>query len=237
MGSRIQPTSHEGTTVYIWDEPRYSPTEAGRIVGLTVGRVRRWLRGYKYQHGDNVVTMAPVLTRESDSKYASFLDLVDLLFVKKFLEVGFSLQKIRSALAEAEGIVGGHHFAQRSFMTDGKNIFLWVKDSNSPHLLQLFSGGQWVIEDFIVRLARQIDFDEETGFAERWYPAGREGRVVLDPRIAFGAPTIIGTGVRTANIYDLFVGENENKQATAEWLNLRIEDVSAAIGYEQSIAA
>ncbi len=112
MGTKIGLDNQQGTPVYIWDEPRYSPTEAGRIVGLSVGRVRRWLQGYRYQHGENVVTMAPVLSRSSESKYASFLDLVDLLFVKKFLEVGFSLQKIRSALAEAEGIVGGYHFAR-----------------------------------------------------------------------------------------------------------------------------
>lgn len=227
----------QGTAVYIWDEPRYSPTEASRIVGLTVGRVSRWLRGYRYQRGEQVVTMAPVLSRESNSKYASFLDLVDLLFVKRFLEVGFSLQKIRAALTEAESVVGGHHFAQRSFMTDGKSIFLWVKESGSPHLLELFSGGQWVISDFIVHLARQIDFDEETGFAERWFPAGRAGRIVLDPRIAFGAPTIIGTGVRTANVYDLFVAEDRDERVAADWMNLRVEDVAAAVGYEQSIAA
>lgn len=223
--------------MYVWDEPRYSPTEAGRIVGLTAGRVRRWLQGYQFQLGDNVVSMGPVVSRDSSSKHASFLDLVDMLFVKKFLEFGFSLQKIRAALTEAQEIVGGHHFAQRSFMTDGKNIYLWVQETNSSNLLQLFSGGQWVIEDFIINLARQIDFDEETGFAERWYPDGREGRIVLDPRIAFGAPTVVGKGVRTENIYDLFLGEDEDREVTANWLNVDVDDVSAAVSYEKSIAA
>lgn len=223
--------------MYVWDVPRYTPTEAGRIVDLTPGRIRRWLQGYTYNLGDRTVSMNPVVTRETESKYASFLDLIDLLFVKKFIDAGFSLQKIRAALSEAQTLVGGHHFAQRSFMTDGQRIYLWIKERESKNLVELFSGGQWVIEEFAIHLAKQIDFDEETGFAERWYPAGKDGRVVLDPRIAFGAPTIIGTGVRTANVYDLFVGEDKNSEATASWLDLKIDDVHAAVHYEQSIAA
>ena len=221
----------------VWDIPRYPPAEAGRIVGLSASRVRRWLQGYSFHSDNKVVEMAPVVTRHSQAKYASFLDLMDLLFVKRFIEEGFSLQKIRAALSEAQGIIGGHHFAQRSFMTDGRNIYLRVKHRKSTSLLQLFSGGQWVIEDFILHLAKQIDFDKSTGFAERWYPAGRSGRVVLDPRFSFGAPTIIGKGVRTANVYDLYLGEQGNTKVTADWLNLSTVDVSAAVEFEQSIAA
>ena len=223
--------------MYVWEIPRYTIAEAGRIVGLSPGRVRRWLQGYSFHFDKKVVEMGPVVTRLSKSKYASFLDLMDLLFVKRFVQEGLSLQKIRAALSEAQSIVDGHHFAQRSFMTDGQNIYLRVKSSKSENLLQLFSGGQWVIEEFIIHLAKQIDFDQSTGFAERWYPSGRHGRIVLDPKFSFGAPTIIGKGVRTANIYDLFIGENENVEATADWLDLTKEDVKAAVAYEQSIAA
>ncbi len=221
----------------VWEVPRYSPTEASRIVGLSVGRVRRWLQGYEFPHGDEVIRMQPVVARDSTSKHASFLDLIDLLFVKKFIEVGFSLQKIRAALAEAYEVVGGHHFAQRSFMTDGRNIYLWVKEHQSHNLLELFSGGQLVLQEFITKLAAQIDFDEETGFAERWYPEGKDGRIVLDPRIAFGAPTIVGTGIRTANVFDFYYAEERNKRITASWLEINELDVEAAVEFEESIAA
>ena len=223
--------------MYVWETPRYSTTEAGRIVGLSPGRVRRWLQGYRFPLDDKIVEKGPVVTRRSDSKYASFLDLMDLLFVKKFIDEGFSLQKIRASLSEARSIVGGHHFAQRSFMSDGRNIYLRVKQRDSTNLLQLFSGGQWVIKEFIIRLAKQIDFDQTTGFAERWYPAGREGRVVLDPRFSFGAPVVVGKGIRTSNVYDLFLGEKENLAAAAKWLDITVGDVKAAVDFEQSIAA
>lgn len=224
-------------TMYVWDVQRYSPTEAGRIVRLSPGRVNRWLFGYEYETSGMRTKQGPVVTRSNQSSYASFLDLIDLLFVKRFLDYGFSLQKIRKALIEAESLIGGHHFAQRSFMTDGEKIYLWVKKEGSTELIQLFTGGQWVIKDFIIGLAEQIDFDSETGLAKKWYPNGKSGRVVLDPRIAFGAPSIVGKGIRTSNIYDFYCAEGQNQRKTSEWLGVARRDIDAAIEFEMALVA
>ncbi len=223
--------------MYAWDLPRYSPTEAGRIVRLSPGRVKRWLVGYEYDSAGVTTKQGPIVTRQTDSSYATFLDLIDLLFVKRFLDFGFSLQKIRKALTEAKSIVGGHHFAQRSFMTDGRNIYLKVKEGGADNLIQLFTGGQWVIKDIILKYAEQIDFDERTGFAEKWFPNGKRGRIVLDPRVAFGAPTITGTGVRTSNVYDFYLAEDEKADEVSSWLQIGQDDVMAAVYFERSLAA
>jgi uncharacterized protein (DUF433 family) len=172
-----------------------------------------------------------------DTGYASFLDLIDLLFVRRFLDNGFSLQRIRKALAEAETIIGGHHFAQRVYFTDGREIFLRVKGKDTENLLQLLSGGQWVISTVILDMAKQVDFDQETGFAEKWFPAGRDAGVVIDPRICFGAPTIVGRGVRTSNVYDLFVAERKDTRLVSEWMNLQEREVQSAVQFEQALAA
>ncbi len=231
--------------MYAWDIPRYTPTEAGRLAGLKPDRVRRWLRGYEYMYAPagtdeaQKVRQEPVVRRDGalQSSYASFLDLIDLLFVKRFLEHGFRLQKIRRALAEAESIVGGHHFAQRCYFTDGKNIYLQVKDGAAENLLELLSGGQWVIADVIKHFAQQVDFDEKTGLAEKWFPYGKQGRIVLDPRICFGAPTIVQRGVRTANVYDLYQAETQNVTEVASWMSLGSADVEAAVTFEKALAA
>jgi uncharacterized protein (DUF433 family) len=168
--------------------------------------------------------------------YASFYDLIDLLFVKKFLDYGVSLQRIRKALKEAEELIGGHHFAQRSFFTDGRNIYLKVKN-DADALLELLSGGQWVIAPIIRQLAHRIDFDQPTGLAQRWYPLGPKGLIVLDPRISFGKPTLRGRGIATANVYDLFLGENESIGRVCSWMNLKNKEVEAAIKFERFLAA
>ncbi|MFX0202053.1 MAG: hypothetical protein ACFFCW_38570 [Candidatus Hodarchaeota archaeon] len=231
-------------SIYPWDIPMYSAATVGRLVGLTSGRVRRWLQGYEYTYSVGRVRemrkghKEPVIrrTEATVSIYASFLDLIDLLFVKRFLEHGLSLQKVRRALREAEELLGDYHFARRSFFTDGENIYLQVRD-NADALLELMSGGQWAIATIIKQLAHQIDFDEPTGFAERWYPLGQGGLVVLDPKIAFGQPTLIGRGITTSNIYDFFLGEGEEVGHVCSWMNLKRQEVEAAVTFERQLAA
>jgi uncharacterized protein (DUF433 family) len=226
-----------------WDVPTYTAAEAGRLVGLQASRVRRWLRGYEYAVAERStsttrrVRQVPVIHRaDTDTPYASFLDLIDLLFVKKFLEAGVSLQKLRRAMEEADTLIGGHHFAQRSFFTDGRNIFMEVR-GRADALLELLTGGQWVIAPVIRHLATEIRFHEATGFAERWYPLGPQASVVVDPRISFGAPTIVDKGIETANVFDLYIAENERVDAVVSWLGLEAKEVQDAVAFESRLNA
>ena len=136
------------------DFPSYSVAETSRLVGLSVNRVRRWLKGYDYYYDSTLRHKRPVVKQRGSAKtsYASFLDLVDLLFVKRFLDHGVSLQKVRKALDEARQILGTNHFARESFFTDGKNIYLQVKEAGEA-ILELLSGGQWVIASIIKALS------------------------------------------------------------------------------------
>ena len=224
------------------DQPMYTAAMAARFTSLRASRVRRWLRGYGYrypvasQHVTRVSHQGPVIKRTTDQPYATFLDLVDLLFVRSFLQHGITLQRLRKALKEAEELLGGHHFAQRAFFTDGHQIWLQVH-KNSDALMQLLSGGQWVIARIIKELAEQIDFQELSGFAERWYPLGPRTPVVLDPRIAFGAPTIVGRGVETSNVYDLYLAERKKTRLVVRWMELEEQEVEAAVRFESGLRA
>ncbi len=219
------------------DRPSYPAAEAGRLVGLTAARVRRWLTGYGYAYGDGVRRLPPVVRRSgATGSYASFLDLVDLLFVKQFLDYGISLQKVRMALEEAHRILGTRHFARQKFFTDGGNIYLQVWEKGEA-ILELISGGQWVIAQFIRELAEQIEFESPVGLARRWYPLGRSKPVVLDPFVSFGAPCIVGRGVKTANIHDLFIAENRHVGAVRAWWGLTDAEIEAAVEFEVGLAA
>jgi uncharacterized protein (DUF433 family) len=224
------------------EEPMYTSAMAARLTKLSATRVRRWLKGYRFSYeargGETRrVQMRPVVERpvEKDS-YASFLDLIDILFVKQFVDHGVSLQRVRKALEEAQELLGGYHFAQRTFFTSGKSIYLQIRDE-ADALLELLSGGQWVIAPFVKELATQVDFHDTSGLAERWYPMGRNGLIVLDPRVSFGTPTIVDRGVETANVFDLYAAESENVDAVSWWMKLRPEEVRAAVEYEQKLHA
>lgn len=220
--------------------PMYFTAEIARLVDISRYRVHRWLEGYEYAYASRRRKQKPVVQKawqdQTYPHYASFLDLVDLLFVKRFLDYGLSLQKLRRALDEAKEILGTDHFARQSFFTDGKNICLKVKEKGDA-ILELLSGGQWVISDLIKQLAHQIDFDKSTEFARRWFPFDGNRLIVLDPLISFGQPIIADKGITTENIYDLFIAEGEKIQPICEWMNLPSKEVEAAVKFERRLAA
>lgn len=220
------------------DEPMYTVAEASRLVGISDARVCRWLRGYSYEYRDARRRQRPVIHPASgaETSFASFLDLVDLLFVKGFLDYGISLQRVRKALDEAACILGTEHFARQSFFTDGRDIYLQVKKEGDA-ILQLLSGGQWVIHDVITELAQQIVFDATSELARRWYPRGRDGHIVLDPLVSFGRPSIVGTGVATSNVFDFFVAEGRKVRPVCRWFDLTQRQVDAAVSFEERLAA
>jgi len=225
------------------DSPIYSLADAARLTGLSRYRVSRWLQGYKFtyevaggseireSHREAVVKRS----REKDT-FVSFLDLIDMLFVKSFLDNGFYLQTIRKALDEARERLMAPHFANSRFFTDGKNLYLELpKDSN--HILALMTGGQWAIAPIVKKLSEKIDFHDVSGIATRWYPLGKDGRILVDPRICYGRPTIMGRGIATDNVYDLFLGENKNTQAVTDWFRITEIEAKSAVEFEHSMYA
>lgn len=220
------------------DRPTYNASEVGRLAGLKPDRVRRWLRGYSYSHGGAVHRQEPVIRRSpATPKYATFLELVDLLFVKEFLKEGISLQQLRRALSEAADLLGVSHFARQVFFTEGRRIHLEVGQKGGKALLQLQSGGQWVIAPVIVELAKRIEFDDASQLATRWYPRGETGRIVVDPAIAFGQPTIAGHGIATAGVFDLYQAEGNDIEAVCSWWGLSRDEAEAAVEFERGLAA
>ena len=89
----------------------------------------------------------------------------------------------------------------------------------------------------INELAHQIDFDEVTDLARRWYPMGPEGLVVLDPLISFGRPAIVGKGITTGNIFDFFLAEERKERPVCRWMALSPLEVNAAVRFEEQFAA
>ena len=195
----------------------YEATEIGRWVGCRPSLVRRWLRS--------------TLSGQRGSP-ASFLNLIDLLFAQPFLSCGLRFKHLRAALDEAGCLLGIDHFALRDFFTAGHGIFL------RPHtygnsILRLLSDGQWIPSDEIVTISNSIDFDEVTGLAERGYPHGRNGLIVIDPFTVGGRPSIDSRCVSTANIYSIFIGQRRSMNRTCALLGLDTDEVEAAVVFEE----
>ena len=226
----------------ILNAPAYSIAEASRLVDMKSWTVRRYLQGYayNYSHWDSIQrrTRPPVVKDEDRNKetYASFLDLVDLLIVKEFLKRGFKLPTLRKALDEAREYLGTYHLGRNVFFTSGDHEIVLELPEDGV-MIALLTGGQAVIPEITKSLSDKLEFEDVTqyGFANKWYPKGMNGRIVIDPEISFGRPTLIGRGVATNNIYDLFLGENCEIEPVAKWFNIPVPEVQAAVQFEHSL--
>ncbi|MFH1185422.1 MAG: DUF433 domain-containing protein, partial [Chloroflexota bacterium] len=241
MAQRIaRPSQSSKASLYrILTTPTYTIGDASQLVEVSRGRITRWLMGYEYTYevGEErrEGKQASVVTR-TDGPQASFLDLMDLLFVQRFLDRGFSLQYLRKALDEARELLGTPHFARSTFFTSGKQLVLQLR-SESKYMIALLTGGQGAMSQIIEELDDRIDFEDVTGygFAHRWYPRGKQGLIVVDPQIAFGRPTVAGRGVTADGIYDLYLGENKRMEPVSTWYRIPPHEVKAAVRFQSSL--
>jgi uncharacterized protein (DUF433 family) len=72
--------------------------------------------------------------------------------------------------------------------------------------------------------------------SERWFPAGRDVPVVVDPRFAGGQPTIWKRGVTVDTIARRFREGREKVASIARDLELRPRDVEEAIRFAKIAA-
>lgn len=214
--------------------PTYSTAFTSHLVGMNRWNVKRYLRGY-FEYKSRTQQPPVIEQSETGSTYASFLDLIDLLYVKEFLNRGFTIRYLRIALAEAKYYLGSPHFARSEFYTSKNQIILRLPEDGN--LIALLRGGQLTIPEITEKLSDKLDFENisEYGFARRWYPQGRQVPIVIDPEISFGKPTVAGYSVPTANIFDLYLGESKQYKTVSQWFDIPLPEIKAAVQFEHSL--
>ena len=85
-------------------------------------------------------------------------------------------------------------------------------------------------------LLRQLDYDQVTGDAIRWWPLGKARPVVVNPRLSFGAPVTAQSSVPTRVLYAAHAA-GEPPEAIADWHRAPLDEVLAAIEFERARAA
>lgn len=221
----------------------YTAPEAGKLTGVPVARIRRWLLGHAYhrdgeRHWSNPLWQ-PQVPRLGKEVELGFRDLLELRFVDAFTKAGLSLRAIRKALDVAREVTGTDHpFATARFRTDGRSIFLRVAgelaEEAEPVLIDLLKQ-QYALNRIVEPSLKDLDFDDG-GVASRWWPAGRAKPIVLDPAHAFGRPIIADVGVTTRALADAAVAEG-TVERVARMYEVSVAAVRDAIAFERRLAA
>jgi uncharacterized protein (DUF433 family) len=245
LGHRLDPRA---ASLYPMTQPEsrlalgegiYTTGEIAKLARMAPQRVRRWVRGYSYRDRVGVKRRAGEVIQLSfglgeGPAELSFHDLLEILFVKKFLAHGVSMPTIRkAAAAAAHDFETIHPFSLRRFETDGRRVFARVNDElGDEHLYDLVSR-QVGFSEVMSPLFKQIDYEPDE--AVRWHPLGRREPVVVDPRRSFGAPVTAKSSIPTNAIFAAHrAGESFEK--IARWYGASVREVKAAIELERASA-
>ena len=223
----------------------YSPADAARLLGLDRARVRRWVNGYTYYYRYNkvesrrkqVAVIQPDLPPIGKDVALSFVELMELRVVRTLIEKGLSLQHIRAvARLAASHFNTRHPFASQRVFTDGKGVFMHAAQEGpdfvqvqKERIRQIIAGP--IFEPWL----DEIEFDEQTSLAAKWWPMGKSVPVLLNPRVAFGAPVIEGTRLRTS-VVAAKAGVT-SAEDVAQRYRIGADAIEAAIRFESQLAA
>lgn len=229
-------------SVFPLDAPVYQMNEAARLLGLPDKTLRRWIDGDR--RFDRIIEplIRPTATGDTDVTWGEF---VEAGLLAQYRVRRLPLEKLRPLIASLREELGTPYpLAEgRPLYSDGREL-LWRVQKQQGIDADLFLvvntasiGYQLALSEVATHFASRVDFEPpQVGVAARWYPGTLNGRrIVLDPRVAFGLPTIVG--VRTEVIAE-FAAAGEPIAAIQEsyaTYGLTISDVEEAIRFEGSL--
>lgn len=196
----------------------YSVADAAKLLKAPPRSLRRWLDGYDYKMDGEVRRVPPLWTPDipkiSDDIELSFRDLIELRFVRAFLDNGIGLKAVRNCLDYARQCIQiDRPFSSGRFRTDGRTIFLEsLEASGEPKLLDL-KEKQYVFKQVVEQSFKDLDLEGD--IVARWRPYHGKSSIVVDPNRSFGQPVASVSGVPTIALADAVVAEGSIARVAA----------------------
>lgn len=218
----------EGEGLNLIGRGLYRLSDVARYTSLPEPRIRSWFTTRSDRKLDSVF-QADYATMDG-AHVVSFLDMVDAWIAGQLRAEGVSMMKVRAAhLALKSDIGTAHPFAHSSIYTDGKEVFTDVaKQVNDSALTHVVSR-----QGFFPRVRKTltpIEYSATSQMAERWNIA--KG-VLIDPRLSFGQPVVLGTGVATRVVAASFRANKRSADLVARLFGITRKDVGAAVRFEE----
>jgi uncharacterized protein (DUF433 family) len=219
--------------------PTYTISEASHYLLIPLATLRSWTVGRFYPVQEGRRHFSPVISvGQTSPVLLSFENLIEAHVLDAIRrEYSIPLPKVRSAISYLKKEFGSKHpLIEQRMETDGRDLFV----RHFGQLVGASQGGQLTMP-LVEAYLRRIEWDER-GFASRLFPFTRKRQldepkvIVIDPRISFGRPVLVGTGVRTAIVAERYKA-GESIQELAEDYGRRHLDIEEAIRCELAVEA
>lgn len=217
------------------ERPTYTTKEAARYADTSPQSVARWRAGYVYPTLGGPKKSPPITTGET-AGLLSFNDLVEVAVAAAARQAGVPMKAVRIAVATARGLYGvTRPLMEVRFQHDGRSLFTNEADlGGAEQYVNLSRHGQTAWKH-IVEVLKDLDYDAND-IAYRWWPAGRDEPIIIDPAVSFGRPYIVGRQVSTDAVRSRFIAK-ESLPEIADDLDLTVQEAEAALRFEYAPAA
>lgn len=207
----------------------YTYREAAAIIGVTPARVKRWADGYAYKRRHDIGQKAPILQTSRDLKVLNFYEMIELLFVREYVELKVQLSTIRATAERLVPDFGPYPFANAGLYVGGRDLLTPFEEgvSRRPDIGQLVS-------DFAVQKVKvRTLFDQKLKIVYA-YTMPEHEKITLNARLKMGEPTVGARAVPTRSIYRLWVAEKA-LEPVCRYFDIDVSDVKAAIDFESKV--
>lgn len=210
----------------------YTIPDISRLLGFPKQTVARYLEQYWDEKlGKQLFNETYSWSTDGRVKAVNFYVLIELYTFFSLQKLGVTTHQILKAREHiAKELKVTYPFANAGLLTDGKKIWYEFRDaiinadgSRQTNIVK-------IIEDFV----KKIEFGNNK-LAERFFPAGKNSAIVVDPHHKFGQPIINGTNINTEVLFSMYKS-GEPIESIGILYDLTEKEVNEAIQFYRNAA-
>lgn len=209
----------------------YTVPDLAQILNLPQSKTRRWLTDF-YDQRLGAQYSGKYSWGDGRNKSTNFLTLIEFYVFYVLRDLEWSPRRIleRHQFLKAN-LDTPYPFASSQLFVNKKDL-LYAVDSA---WIQTDKSNQIMIDKMIGEFFKKIDFSKNET-AERFWPLGKDHKIVVDPHHQFGQPVIDGTNINASTIFSMYES-GEPKETISILYDLTPEEVNDAIQFCKRTAA
>ncbi len=211
----------------------YTIPDISTLLKIPQSKVRRYLNEYWDERlGKQLFNETYSWSIGNNIKAVNFYTLIELYTCFHLQELGVTPKQIlKSRIAMAKDLAIPYPFANAKLLSDGKKIWYEFKDC----IVNADGSKQTDFVEFIRQFANKIEFNSSK-IADKFWPAGRESDVVVNPHNQFGQPVLNGTNINAEVIFSMYES-GEPIDAIGILYDLTKKQIDDAISFYKKPAA